>query len=83
MERCLISADSVSGLLVASALVVPSRKLKDLKMGTLRRKFKDQDFARGCSRERMSMCESAGVPIEKLLGIALGALQAIGDGLGL
>jgi len=83
MAKCLISADSVSGLLVASALVMPSKKLKDLKLGTLRRMFKDKDFAKGCSRERISMCESIGVPIERLLGIALEALQAVGDGLGL
>jgi len=83
MAKCLISADSVSGLLVASALVMPSKKLKDLKLGTLRGKFKDKDFAKGCSRERISMCESIGVPIERLLGIALEALQAVGDGLGL
>jgi len=83
MEKCLVSADSVSGLLVASALVMPSKKLKDLKFSTLRRKFKDVDFAKGCSRERISMCESVGIPIERLLGIALEALQAIGDGLGL
>jgi len=83
MAKCLISADSVSGLLVASALVMPSKKLKDLKLSTLKRKFKDKDFAKGCSRERISMCESIGVPIERLLGIALEALRAIGDGLGL
>lgn len=83
MERCLISADSVSGLLIASVLVMPSKKLKDLRLGTVRRKFRDADFARGCSRERMLFCESIGIPRDKLLEISLKALQAISDELGL
>lgn len=83
MEKCLIAADSVSGLLMASALVMPSKKMKDLKVETVRKKFRDLDFARGCSRERMLICESIGVPRDKLLEISLRALQAIGDELGL
>jgi putative nucleotidyltransferase with HDIG domain len=83
MERCLISTDSVSGLLIASTLVMPTKKIKDLRLETVLRKFRDLDFASGCSRERMRACESTGVPIKKLFEISLSALQAISDKLGL
>ncbi|MGQ9515044.1 MAG: HDIG domain-containing metalloprotein [Thermoproteota archaeon] len=83
MEICLISADSVSGLLIASALIMPSKRLEDLKLETVIKKFKDKAFARGSSRERMLLCESAGIQKEKLFEIGLRALKSISDQLGL
>ena len=44
MEKALIASDAVSGLLVACALVMPSKKLKDVKPETVIKKFKDKDF---------------------------------------
>jgi putative nucleotidyltransferase with HDIG domain len=79
MEKCLISADSLSGLLIASALVMPSKRLADLKLETVKKKFKDKAFARGSSRERILLCESLGVQREKLFEIGLRALQSISD----
>ena len=51
MEKALIASDVISGLLVACALVVPSKKLADVKVKTVSKKFKDKDFARGADRE--------------------------------
>ena len=83
MEKALIAADSISGLIVACALVMPSKKLKELRVETIGRKFKDKDFARGSSRERMLICESIGILKEQLFEIGLRALQNISQDLGL
>ena len=40
MENALISADAVSGLVVACALVMPSKRLADVSLDTLKEKFK-------------------------------------------
>ncbi|MEM1588697.1 MAG: HDIG domain-containing protein [Candidatus Bathyarchaeia archaeon] len=83
MEKALIAADAISGLIIACALVMPSKKLKDVKIETLKKKFKDKDFARGSSRERILICEEIGVTKEKFFEIALKALQEISLMLGL
>jgi len=83
MEYCLVAADSISGLIVAVALIIPSKKLKDVKVKSIGKKFKEKDFARNCSRERMLYCEKAGIDKEKFFEISLKSLQEISDSLGL
>ncbi|MCS7115407.1 MAG: HDIG domain-containing protein [Nitrososphaerota archaeon] len=83
MEKALIACDAVSGLLVACALVMPSKKLEDVKVETVAKKFKDKDFARGADRERILVCEEIGIPREKFFEIALNSLKAIAKEIGL
>jgi len=83
MEYALIAADAVSGLIVAAALIIPSKKLADVQPSNISKRFKEKDFARNCSRENMLYCEKAGIPKEKFFEIALQALQEISDELGL
>ncbi|MEM5881587.1 MAG: HDIG domain-containing protein [Candidatus Aenigmatarchaeota archaeon] len=77
MENALIASDAVSGLIVACALVMPSKKLEEVKVKTIKEKFKQKDFARICSRERILFCEKIGLPKEKFFEIALNSLKSI------
>ncbi|NIR87498.1 HDIG domain-containing protein [Candidatus Bathyarchaeota archaeon] len=83
MEKALIACDAISGLLVACALVMPSKKLADVKVKTVKKKFKDKDFARGANRERALFCEKIGIPREKFFEIALNGLRNISSEIGL
>jgi len=83
MEKALIASDAISGLLVACALVMPSKKLSDVKVETVTKKFKDKDFARGADRKRVLLCEDIGVPKEKFFEIALNGLKNVATELGL
>jgi len=83
IEKALIAADAISGLIVATALIIPSKKLKDVKVKSIKKKFKQKDFARRCSRERMLVIEHVGIPKEKFFEIALEAMQRISEELGL
>lgn len=83
LEKALIAADSISGLIIACALIMPSKKLNEVKVETIRKKFKSKDFAKGSSRERILFCESINIPKEKFFEIALNSLKNISDKLGL
>jgi putative nucleotidyltransferase with HDIG domain len=83
MEKALICCDAISGLLVACALVMPSKKLAEVKVKTVKKKFKDKDFARGADRERIVFCEKIGVPKEKFFEIALDGLKKYAADIGL
>lgn len=83
MEKALIASDAISGLLVACALVMPSKKLADVKVETIAKKFKDKDFARGAERERILICEEIGIPREKFFEIALNRLKSVAAEIGL
>jgi hypothetical protein len=83
MEKALIASDAISGLLVACALVMPSKKLADVKVETVAKKFKDKDFARGAERERILVCEEIGISREKFFEIALDGLKNVAAEIGL
>ena len=83
VEYALIAADAVSGLVVAAALVMPSKRLSDVRADTLKEKFKAKDFARNCNREKILYCEKINIPLEKFLEISLSSLKDIAGELGL
>jgi uncharacterized protein len=83
LDKALIAADAVSGLIIATALVIPTKKLSDVKLTTLQKKYKDHSFAKGCNRKRIELCEDIGINVEKFLQLSLRALQNISDLLGL
>lgn len=83
MELALIAADSISGLIIAAALIIPSKKLADVKVESISKKFKQKDFARNCNRENILYCEKINIPREKFFEISLKALQRISSELGL
>jgi putative nucleotidyltransferase with HDIG domain len=83
IEKALIASDAISGLLVACALVMPSKKLADVKVETVAKKFRDKDFARGAERERILICEEIGISKEKFFEISLDGLKNVASEIGL
>ena len=79
----LRAADQVSGLIIATALVMPNKKLEEVKVSSLKKKFKQKDFARGVKRDRIKLIEKLGIKLDEFLEIALRALQGIHEELGL
>ena len=83
LAYALKAADQISGLIIATALVMPHKKLKEVKVSSLRKKFKQKDFARNVKREKILLCEKLGLRLEKFMEISLNALKQIHDQLGL
>jgi putative nucleotidyltransferase with HDIG domain len=82
MEKALVASDAVSGLIVATALVMPSKRLDEVRLETLKNKFKQKDFARAVSRENILICEEIGLTLNEFLEISLNALKEISKELG-
>jgi len=79
LDKSLIAADSVSGLVIATALVIPSKKLNDVELKTLINKFKDNSFAKGCNRKKIELCSDVGIEILDFLDLSLNSLKEISD----
>lgn len=82
MARALIAADALAGLIIPTALMMPSRKLADVRVQSLTKKFKDKSFARTVSRDKIMSCESLGLTRNELFALALDALQPLSAELG-
>lgn len=84
MERALYACDEITGLIVAVALVRPSRSLHDLKVKSVKKKWKDRSFAAGANREEISAAaEEFGVELWEHVGNVIEAMRTIAPELGL
>jgi len=83
MDKALYCADPVTGLIVAAALIHPSKKLEPLEVGFLMNRFKEKHFAKGANREQIKACQELGLSLEDFMGIALEAMKGISKELGL
>lgn len=83
LSKALIAADAISGLIVAVALVMPHKKLEEVKVNSVMSKFKSKDFARGVDRSRILFCEKLGLKLEEFIGISLQSMKNIAGELGL
>jgi uncharacterized protein len=84
LEKAVFAADELSGLITATALIRPDKKLSSVTVESVMGKFKQKAFAAGAIRENILACESElNIPLEEFVGIALKAMQGISDQLGL
>ena len=84
MDWAIFCGDSLTGLIVAATLVLPSRKLADVTVQTVLNRFKEISFARGTRREDIVLCqEKLGISLEEFVKIGLEAMQGISKDLGL
>jgi putative nucleotidyltransferase with HDIG domain len=84
MEKVLYAVDELTGLLVAVALVRPSKSILDVKLKSVRKKWKDRAFAAAVSREDIEHAATElGVDLEEHIQIVLEAMQGIAPELGL
>ncbi len=84
MEKALYACDEITGLITAVALVRPSRSLSDLKVKSVKKKWKDKSFAAGANRAEMERgAEELGVPLWEHVGNVIEAMQRVAPELGL
>jgi putative nucleotidyltransferase with HDIG domain len=83
MDWTLFAADPLSGLIVAAALMHPTKKLKNVTVEFVLNRFKEKRFAAGASREDIKTCENIGLSLEQFVGLALEGMQGIDEELGL
>lgn len=84
IEWTLECCDELTGFIVAVALVMPEKKLKDVTVERVLNKFKQKEFAKAVDREQISQCEQfLGVEVSEFVGITLKTMQDNHELLGL
>jgi len=85
MEKALFAIDELTGLITTTALVRPSKKIADVEVKSIKKKWKDKGFAAGVNRQEVEEGASAlGVDLwEEHVPLVLKSMQSIAQDLGL
>ncbi len=84
MAHALFAVDELCGLITAVALVRPSKKIAEVEVASVQKKFKQKEFAARVSREDIEAgAAELGVELPEHIGHVLAALQGASGALGL
>jgi putative nucleotidyltransferase with HDIG domain len=84
LEHTLFACDEMAGFITASALVRPSKSVRDLEPASVIKRMKDKAFARGVSREDLRKgAEELELPLEQHIANVIGFMREKADVLGL
>jgi len=84
MEKALFAVDELTGLIVAVALVRPTKSILDVTVESVKKKWKEKSFAAGVKREDIERgAQELGVPLDEHIGVVLEAMKGIASELGL
>ena len=83
MDKALFCADPVTGLITASALVRPDRKLAGVEAKSVRKRFKEKSFAAGANRQNIAACSALGIELDEFIELSVKAMQGASAELGL
>ena len=76
MEKVLFATDELTGLIGAVALIHPNKRVGEVSLKSLKKKYKTLNFAAGCSRDVIEKgAEMLGWPLEQLLSDTLDAMK--------
>lgn len=84
MELTLVAVDELTGFLVAVALVRPTKSILDVEVKSVKKKWKQKEFAAAVDREEIEHAAAAlGVPLDEHIQIVLDAMKGRAEELGL
>jgi len=84
LEKTLYAVDELTGLVVTTALVRPSRSVMDLKAKSVKKKWKDKRFAAGVDRSIIERgAEMLGVELGELITDTIAGMQGVAGEIGL
>ena len=84
LEKVLFAVDELTGLVAATALVRPSKSVMDVKVKSVKKKWKDKSFAAGVNREVIQKgAEMLGIELSELIDDVIMGMREVADQIGL
>lgn len=82
-HHALAAGETITGLIIATALVYPDKKLASVKPKSITKRMKEKAFAASVNRDVIRECERIPIPLDEFVEISLKAMQSIREDLGL
>jgi len=82
-QHALAAGETITGLITATAMVQPDRKVASVKVKSVVKRMKEKAFAASVRRENILECEAIGIPLPEFAELSLAAMCDVHDRLGL
>lgn len=82
-DYAITCSECITGLITATTLVYPDKKLASVKPKSITKRMKEKGFARSVNRDLIRLCEKIDIPLPEFAVISLEAMRTISDDLGL
>jgi len=84
LEKYLYAIDELTGLVVTTALIRPSKSVMDVQVKSVKNKWKDKRFAAGVDRSIIEKgAQMVGVGLEELIDDTIKGMQEVAEAIGL
>jgi putative nucleotidyltransferase with HDIG domain len=83
LHHALAAGETITGLITATTLVYPDKKLASVKPKSITKRMKEKAFAASVNRDIIRECELIGIPLPEFAELCLKAMQGIHEELGL
>lgn len=74
LHHALAAGETLSGMIFATALVYPDKKISSVRANSVIKRMKDKRFAASVKRENILECEKIGLTLEQFIEMSLEAL---------
>jgi putative nucleotidyltransferase with HDIG domain len=82
-QHALAAGETITGMIVATALVYPDKKVANVQSKSVIKRMKETKFAASVRRENIMECELIGIPLPEFTEVCFNAMKAIGNRIGL
>jgi len=81
-QHALAAGETITGLIFATAMVYPDKKISSVKPKSVVKRMKEKAFAASVNRDTIMECEKIGIPISEFAELSIEALKPIEKELG-
>ncbi len=82
-QHALAAGETITGLIYATALVYPDKKIASIKYKSVRKRMKEKAFAASVNREIIMECEKIGISLDEFIQISVDAMREVAGEIGL
>lgn len=83
LHHALAAGETITGLITATALVYPDKKVASVKPKSITKRMKEKAFAASVNRDTIRECEKLGISLPEFVEISLNAMKKAGPEIGL
>ncbi len=82
-QHALAAGETITGLIYATTLVYPGKKIASIKYKSVRKRMKEKAFAASVNREHIMECEKIGIPLDEFIQLSVDAMKEVSADIGL